>query len=257
MELEEYIDNAIKSFLSEESPTIKQAFTLLEAELDRHNECNDTQFTFEYESFRKRIVKKPDYEKLLIKKGKKAADIYYNKVGQRPGTTRVLQRVEADHTRLDLFVIDNARNLPLGRPWLTLLFDTHTKSVVGFYLGFEPPSYLSVSLALENAILPKDYVKELYPDVKNEWPCYGLPEHLIVDNGAEFNSKDFISACKNLRIKVKKNPVKKPWLKGSVERYFRTINNKLLSGILGKSFSNIFARGDYNPQKMRLLPVQI
>ncbi len=96
LELEEYIDNAIKSYLSEESPTIKQAFTLLEAELDRHTECNDTQFTFEYESFRKRIVKKPDYERLLIKKGKKAADIYYKKVGQRPETTRVLQRVEAD-----------------------------------------------------------------------------------------------------------------------------------------------------------------
>lgn len=253
LELEDYIDNAIKSYLSEESPTIKQAFTLLEAELDRHNECNDTQFTLKYESFRKRIVKKPDYERLLIKKGKKAADLYYKKVGQRPQTTRVLQRVEADHTRLDLFVIDDARKLPLGRPWLTLLFDTHTKSVVGFYLGFEPPSYLSVSLALENAIFPKDYVKELYPDVKNEWPCYGLPEHLIVDNGAEFNSKDFVSACKNLRIKVKKNPVKKPWLKGSVERYFRTINNKLLSGIPGKSFSNIFARGDYNPQKNAII----
>ncbi|HHC6609861.1 Mu transposase C-terminal domain-containing protein [Vibrio alginolyticus] len=253
LELEEYIERAIKSYFSEESPTIQQAFTLLETEIDRHNECNDTQLSFEYESFRKRIVKKTDYERLLIKKGKKAADTYYKKVGQRPETTRVLQRVEADHTRLDLFVIDDARKLPLGRPWLTLLFDTHTKSVVGFYLGFEPPGYLSVSLALENAILPKYYVKELYPEVKGEWPCYGLPEHLIVDNGAEFNSKDFVTACKNLRIKVKKNPVKKPWLKGSVERYFRTINNKLLSGIPGKSFSNIFARGDYNPQKNAII----
>ncbi|MBF4343300.1 integrase, partial [Vibrio anguillarum] len=122
LELEEYIDNAIKSYFSEESPTIQQAFTLLEVELDRHNECNDTQLTFEYESFRKRIVKKPDYERLLIKKGKKAADTFYKKVGHRPETTRVLQRVEADHTRLDLFVIDDARTLPLGRPWLTLLF---------------------------------------------------------------------------------------------------------------------------------------
>ncbi|MBV7297704.1 Mu transposase C-terminal domain-containing protein [Enterovibrio paralichthyis] len=255
VEAEEYIESAIRSFFSEESPTIQQAYIVLETEIDRHNECHDTKLKtpLSLEGFRKRIVKTPDYDKLLIKKGKKAADAFYNKVGQRPETTRVLQRVEADHTRLDLFVIDEARSIPLGRPWLTLLFDTHTKSVVGFYLGFEPPSYLSVSLALENAILPKDYVRELYPEVQNTWPCYGIPEHLVVDNGAEFNSKDFVTACKTLHIKVKKNPVKKPWLKGAVERYFRTINNKLLSGIPGKSFTNIFARGDYDPQKNAII----
>jgi putative transposase len=254
IEIEEYIETAIKSYYSEESPTVEQAHIYLESEIDRHNECHSTKFIpISIQAFSKRIAKMPDYEKLLIKKGKKAADSYYKKVGQRPGTTRVLQRVEADHTRLDLFVIDAARFIPLGRPWLTLLFDTHTKSVIGFYLGFEPPSYLSVALALENAILPKDYVKDLYPKVKNTWPCYGLPEHLIVDNGSEFNSKDFVAACKNLRIKVKKNPVKKPWLKGTVERYFRTINKKFLSGIPGKSFSNIFERGDYEPQKNAII----
>ena len=50
---------------------------------------------------------------------------------------------------------------------------------------------------------------------------------------------------------MKKNPTKKPWLKGSVERYFRTINNRLLSRIPipGKSFTNIFERKDYDPLK--------
>ncbi|WP_231565501.1 hypothetical protein [Vibrio hyugaensis] len=123
----------------------------------------------------------------------------------------------------------------------------YTKSIIGFYLGFEPPSYLSVALALENAILPKDYVKDLYPSVVGGWPCYGLPEHLIVDNGAEFNSSDFKIACKALKVKVKKKPTKKPWLKESVERYFRTINNRLLSRIPGKSFTNVFERKDYDP----------
>ncbi|HHF3208972.1 TPA: hypothetical protein ACPJ2F_004351 [Vibrio diabolicus] len=37
----------------------------------------------------------------------------------------------------------------------TLFYDTHTKSIIGFYLGFEPPSYLLVSLALEKALLLK------------------------------------------------------------------------------------------------------
>jgi hypothetical protein len=31
----------------------------------------------------------------------------------------VLERVEIDHTKLDLFVVDQKTNLPIGRPWLT------------------------------------------------------------------------------------------------------------------------------------------
>lgn len=143
--------------------------------------------------------------------------------------------------------------------WATvayITFDIHTKSVVGFYLGFEPPSYLSVSLALENAILPKDYVKELYPDVKmngHATVCQNTLLLIIVQN---LTVKILLVPVKTYVLRLKRTLLK-TMVKGSVERYFRTINNKLLSGIPGKSFSNIFARGDYNPQKMRLLPVRI
>lgn len=249
-ELEQLIEDAIIDYFSAEQQTAAAAYLTLETEVSRYNETNDTQYSlFSIQSFRNRLRKHSEYEKIVLRKGKSAADATFRKVGQRPATTRALERVEADHTRLDLFVIDERHGIPLGRPWLTLLYDTHTKSIIGFYLGFEPPSYLSVSLALENSILPKDYVKELYPSVEGVWLCYGLPEHLIVDNGAEFNSVDFKIACKELKIKVKKNPTKKPWLKGSVERYFRTINNRLLSRIPGKSFTNIFERKDYDPLK--------
>ncbi|MCG6435209.1 DDE-type integrase/transposase/recombinase [Vibrio parahaemolyticus] len=247
-ELEPLIQEAIKDYFSVEKQTAASAYITLETEVSRYNEIHDTQYSlFSIQSFRNRLRKHSEYEKILLRNGKSAADSTFRKVGQRPATTRALERVEADHTRLDLFVIDERHGIPLGRPWLTLLYDTHTKSIIGFYLGFEPPSYLSVSLALENAILPKDYVKDLYPSVEGRWPCYGLPEHLIVDNGSEFNSRDFKIACKALNVKVKKNPTKKPWLKGSVERYFRTINSRLLSRIPGKSFTNIFERKDYDP----------
>ncbi|HIF9205860.1 TPA: Mu transposase C-terminal domain-containing protein [Photobacterium damselae] len=257
-ELEPLIQEAIKDYFSAEEQTVASAYLTLETEVSRFNVTNDTQYSlFSIQSFRNRLKKYSEYEKIMLRKGKNAADATFRKVGQRPATTRVLERVEADHTRLDLFVIDERHGIPLGRPWLTLLYDTHTKSIIGFYLGFEPPSYLSVSLALENAILPKDYVKELYPSIEGVWPCYGLPEHLIVDNAAEFNSIDFKIACKDLKIKVKKNPTKKPWLKGSVERYFRTVNNRLLSRIPGKSFTNIFERKDYDPLRNAVIDSQL
>ena len=40
-----------------------------------------------------------------------------------------------------------------------------------------------------------------------------------------------------------------PWYKGTVERYFRTINQQLIHQTQGTTFSNVIDKGDYNPQK--------
>ncbi|WP_167512759.1 hypothetical protein [Aliivibrio finisterrensis] len=47
------------------------------------------------------------------------ADSTFRKVGKRPATTRVLERVEADHTRLDLFIIDEKNGLENNIPNLS------------------------------------------------------------------------------------------------------------------------------------------
>jgi hypothetical protein len=49
-----------------------------------------------------------------------------------------------DHTPSDIIVVDNNSMLPLGRPTVTSALDEHTRSPMGFYTGFEPPSCLSV-----------------------------------------------------------------------------------------------------------------
>lgn len=59
-----------------------------------------------------------------------------------------LTRVEIDHTRSDLMVIDEKDYLPLGRLTLTYCLDTATRYPLGYYLGFEPPSYLAVMAAI-------------------------------------------------------------------------------------------------------------
>ena len=69
--------------------------------------------------------------------------------------TRILQRVEMDHSPLKVVVGTEAG--PIGQPWLTLLIDYYSRMVVGFCLGFEPPSYAVIMEALRHAILPKTY----------------------------------------------------------------------------------------------------
>src|SRR5205085_8421023 len=95
-----------------------------------------------------------------------------------PLPTRILERVEIDHTVLDLFLVDEEDRLPIGRPTLTFALDVYSRYPVGCYVGFENPSYRAVQNCLFHAILPKQDTRELY-GTKNEWLAYGLPEMLV------------------------------------------------------------------------------
>lgn len=79
--------------------------------------------------------------KLVAKRGKRAAKRELAEYGVTEYPTIPLERVEIDHTRTDVVVIDDEDLLPLGRLTLTHCLDTATRYPLGYYLGFEPPSY--------------------------------------------------------------------------------------------------------------------
>jgi len=195
------------------------------------------------------IARLDDYEVTARRHGKRIADLKYHVVKEAPKPTRPLERVEIDHTKLDIMILDDATGALAGRPWLTLAVDVHTRMPVGFHISYSDPSFQSVMSCLKHTILPKTYVAERYPDIKHRWECYGVPETVVVDNGREFHSKDFELACLQLGIQVQHMPRKSPWMKGTVERFFGQLNQGLLHSQPGTTFSNIAARGDYDPQK--------
>jgi putative transposase len=45
--------------------------------------------------------------------------------------SRPLQVVQIDRTRADVFVVDEQRRSPIGRPWLTLALDAYSRMVPG------------------------------------------------------------------------------------------------------------------------------
>lgn len=190
-----------------------------------------------------------EYEVIKARYGKRIADLRCGMYKRGPQSTRPLERVEIDHTRLDLFVIDPRTKLPIGRPTLTLAIDKYTRMVLGFYLSFNGPGFLSVMHCLRHAILPKTYVKRIYPLVEHLWNVFGIPEMIVVDNGPEFHGEGFEDACLQLGTVISYCPVRKPWFKPIVERYFGTLNRKLLHEMPGTTFSNIFEREDYDPTK--------
>ncbi len=167
--------------------------------------------------------------------------------GVRPGprATRPLERVELDHTVLDLIVVDEEDRLPIGRPTVTLALDVYSGLPAGVHVGFEPAGYGAAMRCLLHAILPKEDAQARYGTTQ-AWPVYGLPETLVVDRAPHLVSGDLGDACGPLGIHLDPTPVQRPWFKGAIERQFRTHNTGLVHGLPGTTFSNVLARGEYD-----------
>ncbi|PWW26621.1 putative transposase [Cytobacillus oceanisediminis] len=241
-----------KHYLVREEISVKTIYRLVYHQIDKENEQRDNQEKLSHPSIstiRRRIGSRDSFEVDKARKGMNAIRNKYMEVTRQNKPTYPLQRVECDHTTLDLEVLDDTTLLPIGRPTITSLLDVYTGYPLGVYIGFEPPSYTSVMYALLHAISPKTYLKSKYPRVKNEWSAYGLPELLVMDNGKEFRSKHLEEACLQLGIERYYCPVKMPWYKGAVERHFRTINQQLIHQSPGTTFSNTVKKGDYDSTK--------
>lgn len=190
------------------------------------------------------------------REGAEAARIKYRAALGNVKVGSVLERIEIDHTPLDLIVIDSLTNLPLGRPWLTMAIDRHSRMVVGFYVSFNAPSSHGVLQCLRRAILPKDEWLARFPDIKGIWPAYGIPELIAVDNGMDLHSDALESACLEMGIQILFCGSKTPQHKGSIERFFRTMNMGLIHRLPGTVFSNVDQRGDYPAEDKAVIDMQ-
>jgi len=195
------------------------------------------------------------YEHVALREGKNVADrrLRLNKAGVQ--CNRILERVEIDHTPLDLFLIDERTWLPLGRPTLTVVVDHFSRMLLGYHVSFDSPSAAAVMAALRHAILPKTAAVPALANISTtqEWPCYGRPDVLVVDNGLEFHGRDLESVCFDLDIRIQYCPKHQPRFKGVVERYLKTINYFLAHQLPGTSFARMHHRGDYDPLKHAVL----
>lgn len=203
-------------------------------------------------SISRRIGRLDPWEVDRARWGRHIADRRHSPTSPQRMATRILERVEIDHTPLKIVVGTEAG--PLGQPWLTVLVDYYSRMIVGFCIGFEPPSYAVIMEALRHAILPKTYVRERYPSITNDWPCFGIPSKLVCDRGTDLTSKDLENAAFQLGIELDFTPPRTPNFKGTVESFFDTLNDQLLSSLPGRTFRSWERRADYDPDEGPLLP---
>jgi len=202
-------------------------------------------------AIRSRVHVLPERELMVAREGSKAARARLDPVMPGPVAKLPLDRVQIDHTLVDVHLVDSVHRLPIGRPWLTLLLDTATRMVLGLSLTLDAPSSAGVAMALSHAVRPKQRWLE-NRSITLDWPACGIPRELHLDNAAEVTSVAMRRGCDQYGIALRHRPVGKPHYGGHIERLMGTLMGRL-QALPGTAFSNVVARGDYPSESKAIL----
>lgn len=252
----EIVDDAVKNiYLTLERPSIQDVLThindlivLRNQGLIRSEQIDRVGISF----VRTRIDLIPAYDRFAARYGKRVADVKFRTTGLGAAADLPLARASMDHHRLDLFVVDEKTLLPLGRPWLTVILDECTRMVLGYSISFDEPSALTVMRALRHALLPKIRTE----GTNVSWPAWGIMDVLVVDNGVEFHGIALSYAAAQFGITIQTCPRRKPWYKGRIERFFRTVHTQLVALVPGRTFSGIVERSEYDSLKHAVITLR-
>lgn len=257
-------------YLTSQRPSISSVYRSLLIEIDRLNKYRE-EGTPEleaphFETFRKRIYGSQERRRLSRRHGESVAKRLDPITSHYPGANFPLAVVQADHTKLDVILVDSVFRRPLkDRPYITIVMDVFSRVVLGFHLSLDPPSAFSVGQALTQAILPKDtwlarfrlslhqFSEEVSLNTEDfDWPCWGKPVKFKADNGREFWGKMLERACAQYGIDQEFRPVLKPEYGSHIERIMGNVAQELKS-VPGATFSNTQERGDYDSEGMAVM----
>jgi len=183
-------------------------------------------------------------ELVRAREGSKAARDRFRPVPGEYTAEFAFDVVQIDHTLVDVIVVDRQYRRPLQRPWLTLAIDVASRVVAGFYLTLEAPSTVSVALAIQHIVQPKEpWLAGLGIDA--EWPISGFPDAIHLDNAKEFRSRALRRGSEEHGIELIHRPVATPHYGGHIERLIGTMMGAVHL-LPGTTFSDIDERGDYD-----------
>ncbi|WP_164486492.1 Mu transposase C-terminal domain-containing protein [Pseudomonas chlororaphis] len=186
---------------------------------------------------------------LLAKKsGSKAARQTYEVRGGKIQPEAPLELIQIDHARVDCIVVDSDLRLPLVRPWATIAIDVYTRVVIGFHLSLSYPSAMSVALCISHSILPKERWLKSYGIVEGEYPFYGIPKRIHVDNAKEFRSKNLSDSCRRYGIELTFRPKGTPHNGAHIERLIGTLMGKVHM-LPGTTMSSAKDKGHYKSEQ--------
>lgn len=189
-------------------------------------------------SFLLRIRRLNCQESALARGGRRAANAAAAPVDRRKCVllaSRPFQRAHIDHARLKVHLVvhESGGHVYSKRPWLTILVDEYSGTILAMSLAFRAPSRRACALILRDCARRHKR----------------LPETVVADNAKEFESTYFEACLARLGIHKQSKPPAHPRFGTTVERVFGVLSSELVLTLPGNT-SNITAdRGKSSSHK--------
>lgn len=257
----------VRGYMSSDRPTIKTIHEKVLASFDERNaervERGLPAFIVPSRETTRRAVRSLDpFAVISARFGEAAARKRFRPVLNGLDLTRPLQRVEIDEWEVDLMslmyssklieMFTDEERLVLGldktkKRWtLTVAICCTTRCIVGMVISTAPKAQAAVQV-LQMVVSNKGQLADLVA-AESHWDMHGTPESVVTDCGSAFKSQAFRFACADLGI-TKENAIAGcPEVRGTIERVFGTISERLLPSLSGQTYSDVVTKGDAKPE---------
>ncbi|MBY0382804.1 MAG: hypothetical protein K2W78_12905 [Xanthobacteraceae bacterium] len=178
---------------------------------------------------------------------------------------RPLQRVEFDEWTVHLHVLlimtgvwatlsdKQKERVKTIRLVLCIAIDVATKCVVGMSIA-RTACPENAYRCLEMAVTDKQEYADAAGAV-TPWDIHGTMETSTADAGSSFANDKFRAMNVDLGVKFTTTVAGIPWLRGNVERIFRSTDDKFIALFAGRTFSDTAAKGDYDSEGRACLTI--
>lgn len=204
-----------------------------------------------YNTVRKRVTALNQRSVAVSRRGPDEALKYRPVLASSPRRDFPLEMIQIDHTTADIILVDERTRQPIGRPTVTFAVDEYSRAIVGLVVSLEAPSSTTVALCVASIAGGKAERLARF-GVSAPWEMEGLPEAVFVDNASEFHGKALERGCAQYGINLRFRKLGQKQEGGIVERLIGTFMRKV-HGLPGTTFSNVAARGTYDPDKSATL----
>jgi putative transposase len=213
----------------------------------------------DYDRFRDEVNALPEFQVMAGRRGPEVARNYYRAVtGGLVDIVRPLQRVEIDEWTVHLHVLliraglwdtlsdKEKKMVDRVRMVLCVAIDCATRCILAMKLArtANPRNAIGVlDMALSDKQPYADAAGALTP-----WDPCGNWETAVTDAGTTFAAHEFAVRVTDAGITFEIAPAGVPFLRGTVERALRSMDDKLVKRFAGRTGSNVVDKGDYDSE---------
>lgn len=259
VETEVFMAAFVRRYASANRPTQKQCHRELVAAIEDHNSRlpagTQKMVAPSLDTFCRRIRSLSGFLVYLARWGEKKAKSRFRPVAEGVEAKFPGERVEMDEWSVQLHVLliwtgawealsdEEREKVERGRVWVCIAICCATRICLGLALT-RNPSTEAVLAVLRMIVSDKTAYAEAV-GARSPWTMAVRPTEIVTDGGSTFLSGPSRATIAALRVNKVTTIAGEPAMRGTNERFNRTMHVGFASRFSGRSFENPVARGDY------------